>query len=76
MKIKMIECVICKTYKSESEFIELRYGGFAICNACSRTPEAEEYKKKQRDLIKKANLKTQEEMDLEFHEQVGKYDRW
>lgn len=72
----MIECVICKKVQSESSFIGLRYGGFAICNDCNKTSEAEEYKEKQRALIEKANLKTQEEMDLEFHEQVGKYDGW
>lgn len=55
----MIECLVCKEYKSESYFIELRYGGLAICSECKKTSEAERLRKESKKRIEE-QLKQQE----------------
>ena len=49
----MIECLVCKKYHGESDFVELRYGGLAICYRCIKTEEAKK--------LKEASLKNLEE---------------
>lgn len=42
----MIECIICKKSKNESEFPYIRSGGLAICFLCKETKEAKEFQEK------------------------------
>lgn len=72
----MIECKICKEYKTESNFVALRHGGYAICNECYNTPKSKEYREKMNASILGAKLKTQEQLEKEHYDQVGKYDKW
>lgn len=36
----MITCLVCKESKSEGYFVDVKYGGLAICSDCKNTPEA------------------------------------
>jgi len=57
----MIECEICKKEKNESQFVELRYGGFAICVSCADTLEAKKYRDDRKEI-----LETQYQKDMEY----------
>ena len=73
----MIKCKICDVWQDESQFPEIRRGGLAICNKCSKTPKAEQYRKKVKDKLKNTNLsQTRKEEERKYSEQVDKYSKW
>ena len=72
----MIECEVCKKTLSESEFHFNSSGGLPICIYCLNTDAGKEYIRKVKEKIAKANLKSEEEKEQEFFEQVDKYSKW
>lgn len=76
---KMITCLVCKESKSEGYFVELKFGGLAICSDCNRTPEAEKLKEDARKRMIE-DFKRQEAYDAEKEEKIknqiydGQYD--
>lgn len=47
----MIKCLVCKKYIEESYFVDLRYGGLAICIDCSDSEEAKKLNKESDERI-------------------------
>lgn len=69
----MIKCLVCKEYLDEGYFVELRYGGLAICSNCKDTPEAEKLREESAKAIE-AMLKRQEAYEAEREEKIRNQD--
>lgn len=75
----MITCLVCKESKTEGYFIDLKFGGLAICSDCNGSPEAETLKAEARKRMIE-DYKRQEAYEQETKEKVknqsyeGQYD--
>ncbi len=75
----MIECLVCKKYHGESDFVELRYGGLAICYRCIDTEEAKKLKEESLKRLEEASAR-QNAYEAEREEKIknqiyeGQYD--
>lgn len=58
----MIKCIVCGKNQEESYFVELRYGGLAICVYCEDTSKAKELREESKERMEEAY---QERMEYE-----------
>ena len=69
----MIECLVCKKYLNESDFVELRYGGLEICYRCIESDEAKKLKVESLKRLEKS-LARQNAYEKEREEKNQTYD--